>query len=113
MSGARVDRIALLLAELDNLVPLSARVSAGLTQALATISEAEEKRTRRGSGHPVRAAVDGDGDPQPHVDHDALEGYFHSLNRERRRQRKSGRPTARNRSRTLARRHTVAAIVDG
>jgi hypothetical protein len=90
MSGARVDRIALLLAELDNLVPLSA-----------------------GSGHPVRAAVDGDGDPQPHVDHDALEGYFHSLNRERRRQRKSGRPTARNRSRTLARRHTVAAIVDG
>ena len=76
---ARVDRIALLLAELDNLVPLSAEVSAELTQALAIISE--EKLTKRGSGHPARSAVDDDGDPQPHVDHDRLEGYFHSLNR--------------------------------
>jgi uncharacterized caspase-like protein len=58
---ARVDRIALLLAELDNLVPLSAEVSAGLTQALAIISE--EKLTKRGSGHPARSAVDDDGDP--------------------------------------------------
>jgi hypothetical protein len=61
------------------LVPLSAEVSAGLTQALAIISE--EKLTKRGSGHPARSAVDDDGDPQPHVDHDRLEGYFHSLNR--------------------------------
>lgn len=78
---ARVDRIARLLAELDNLMPLSVEVSAGLTQALATIGEVEEKLTKRGSRHPPRAAVDSDGDPQPHVDHGALEHYFHSLNR--------------------------------
>jgi len=77
---ARVDRIALLLAELDNLMPLSAEASARLTQALATISEVE-KLAKRGSARPSRSAVDGDGDLQPHVDHDALKGYFQSLSR--------------------------------
>jgi uncharacterized caspase-like protein len=68
---AQVDRIALLLAELDNLMPLSAEVSAGLTQALATIS-AVEKLTRRSSAHAARSAIDGDGDLQPDGDHAAL-----------------------------------------
>ena len=78
---ARVDRIALLLAELDNLVPLPAGVSAALTDALATISEGEEKRGKRTSGHSAPATAEDDSDPQPHVNHDVLEGYFQSLNR--------------------------------
>ena len=78
---AKVDRIALLLAELDNLVPLPAGVSAALTNALATISEVEEKRGKRTSGHSAPATAEDDSDPQPHVNHDVLEGYFQSLNR--------------------------------
>ena len=77
---AQVDRIALLLAELDNLMPLSVEVSAGLTQAPAAFSEMEEKLTKRSSGHPAHVAAV-EGDPQPYVDHNALEYYFHSLNR--------------------------------
>jgi len=41
---ARVDRIAVLLAELDDLAPLTAEVSAALTYALASICEGEEKQ---------------------------------------------------------------------
>lgn len=42
--SARVDHIAVLLAELDDLVPLSAEVSAALTQALSSICEGEQKQ---------------------------------------------------------------------
>ena len=43
---ARVDRIALLLAELDSLVALSAEVSAMLTHALSNICKSEENGGR-------------------------------------------------------------------
>jgi hypothetical protein len=74
----RVDRIALLLAELDNLVPLSGEVSAVLTQALATVSQMEEKLAERSWG-PSALGAEEDGDSQPHVDPDVLERHFHSL----------------------------------
>ena len=75
----RVDRIALLLAELDNLVPLSGEVSAVLTQALATISQIEEKLAERSWGPSAPGAAEEHGDSQPHVDPDVLERHFRSL----------------------------------
>lgn len=78
---AKVDRIALLLAELENLGPLPAGLSAALTDALATISEVGETRAKRSSAHSAPATTEDDGYPQPHVNHDVLEGYFRLLNR--------------------------------
>ena len=77
---ARVDRIGVLLAELDNLMPLSSEVSSVLTHALATVAQVEERlASTRPSRPAARSAVEDERDPQPHVDQEVLERHFHQL----------------------------------
>src|SRR5262245_47928013 len=77
---ARVQRITALLAELECISPPSAEVSAMLTHARASISRVEKRLGGHGSVEAARpGAFDGEGDSQPHIDHDVLERHFHSV----------------------------------
>jgi len=77
---ARVERIGLLLAELDNLLPLSSDLSAVLTHALATVSQVEERLGSTSPSHPAAGGnVEEERDSQPHVDREVLERHFQSL----------------------------------
>ena len=77
---ARVQRITALLAELELISPPSAEISAMLTQARASICKVEERLGGRGLADAARAAaVEVEGDAQPHVDHDVLERHFHAI----------------------------------
>jgi hypothetical protein len=77
---ARVERVTALLAELERISPPLAEVSAMQTQVRASICKIEEKLGGRGLGDAAQvAAVEDDGDSQPHVDHDVLERHFHPI----------------------------------
>jgi hypothetical protein len=77
---ARVQRITALLAELERISVPSAEVSAMLTRARASIGKVEERLGEFGSADAARlAAVEDEGDSQPHVDHDVLARHFHSI----------------------------------
>jgi hypothetical protein len=71
---AQVERITGLLSELEDLSPRSADVSAVLTQAHATIEQMRRRLVSRGV-----PLLEDDGDAQPHVDREALERHFQSL----------------------------------
>src|SRR5580698_4651229 len=68
---ARVDRITLLLAELEDLTRPSADVSAVLTQARVSFREVEERLAGQGLAHSWRV-TDEDCDSQPDLDRDVL-----------------------------------------
>jgi hypothetical protein len=71
---AQVERITALLTELKDLSPPSAELSAVLTQARAAIRQASQRLASRGA-----PGVEDEGTPQPHIDREALERHFQSL----------------------------------
>jgi hypothetical protein len=71
---AQVQCITALLTELKDLSPSSAVISAVLTQAHATIKQVRERLASRGV-----SLLEDEGDAQPHIDRDALERHFQSL----------------------------------
>jgi hypothetical protein len=79
--SARLDRIAVLLAELDNLPLLFAEAPAVLTQARETLRSIEDELATRSLAYSAPTAAGGDDDFQPHVDREVLERHFRALHR--------------------------------
>ena len=76
----RVERIAALLDELEDIAP--AEVSAMLGQARTTFRKVEERLASRGLSHPAPPpAIVDERDSQPDVDREVLERHFHPLDR--------------------------------
>ena len=73
---ARVERINVLLAELEELTPCSGEVSTALNRARVTISKVEERLASLGFARSAPAAIEDEGDAQPHVDREVLERHF-------------------------------------
>jgi hypothetical protein len=76
----QIERINALLEELEGLTGHSSEMpSAMLTRARAIVCKAEQKLGLRDVGHStLPGLVDGEGDPQPHVDREVLDRLLYS-----------------------------------
>lgn len=76
----QMERIALLLDELEDIAPHSGEASATLARARASICKVEERLSARGLDHSAPPpVVEDERNPQPHIDREVLERFFHSL----------------------------------
>ena len=76
----QIGRINALLEELEGITGYSSKVpSAMLARARAGVCKAEQKLGLRDAAEPATPIIEKEGDPQPHVDREALERLYHSL----------------------------------
>ena len=75
----QIERITRLLEELEGIAGHSSTVPrAMLARARANICAAEQMPGLRGGAQSAPPILEEEGDPQPHVDHEALERLFHA-----------------------------------
>ena len=76
----QIERINVLLEELEGITGHSSEVpSAMLAWARTIVCKAEQKLGLRDTAQQATPILDEEGDPQPHVDREALERLYHSL----------------------------------
>jgi hypothetical protein len=76
----QIERITALLKELEGITGHSSEVpSAMLAWARTVVCKAEQKLELRDTAQQATPILDEEGDPQPHVDREALERLYHSL----------------------------------
>jgi hypothetical protein len=76
----QIGRITALLEELEGIAGHSSEVpSAMLARARAGVCKAEQRLGLRDVAQPTPPILEEEGDPQPHVDREALERLYHLL----------------------------------
>ena len=75
----QIGRINALLEELESITGYSSKVPSAMLARARAGCKAEQKLGLRDAAEPATPIIEEEGDPQPHVDREALERLYHSL----------------------------------